>query len=184
MQNFFLTFQIRSESKNSSATVTIRKTYYLTKNFESDWMGAYHFCKSGSMDLVWLEDQKEADNFIQLCNQNINQIVPDVSQNPEIFVGGVAPTSSANWFWFESGLPINFTLAWSPNEPNNIEGIENCLGLIAIKGKFGFNDENCYRVVQQFVCQDIKVVGKGFINSATLPPKKGWWRSSFADFKM
>lgn len=50
---------------NKTTTISMSKTYYLTKIFVTDWMSAFNFLKSVGIDLVWLDDQKEADNFLQ-----------------------------------------------------------------------------------------------------------------------
>lgn len=116
-------------------------------------MGAFEFCKSSGLDLLMLEDQVEADNFLKLCTSNIKQF----DENQKAFVGAVSSVSLTEWFWFESGQKLSYQLAWNPKEPNNSQGRENCASLKAINGKFGFNDVFCYNEYKSFICQDVKM---------------------------
>ena len=44
--------------------------------------------------------------------------------------------------WMRTGVEVNFT-AWGVGEPNNLNGIENCLHMNRLTTEFKWNDLLC-----------------------------------------
>lgn len=132
-------------------------------------MGAFDFCKSCDMELLRLVDLNETLYFLDLCQKNLAKFTPE----PGAYIGGIAPEKSSKtavYTWFETEEKISFNIPWVSGEPNNLNTIENCLGVVSLNGgKFGFADVSCVQAFKQFICQDVRAVSKGMNPNATMP---------------
>ena len=102
------------------------------------------------MDILTLKSEAEADNFLDLLTLHADVLATYIQ------VGAITPTAGTKteWFWASSGDKINFPLKWYYDEPNNINDDEFCLNLIKDgNNRYWFNDENCWKHLQNFVCQ-------------------------------
>lgn len=75
-------------------------------------------------------------------NISTSVLVDDCQQSPwlcSVWTGGIRSTES-DFIWNKNGNRITFT-PWSPGDPNNKEGKENCIEMFAATGEW--NDRKC-----------------------------------------
>jgi Lectin C-type domain len=129
--------------------------YYMSKNLTGTWSEAMVFCKANQMELARFRDRQDVDGFLSLYQKQMNQF-----SEKNIIIGGWSedPLVRRNFYWYETGQLINFTLPWLPGEPNNRDLNENCM-LIGTgtqsNSTLGFIDFPCqYKTKFRFVCQE------------------------------
>ncbi|KAK5973178.1 Lectin protein type II [Trichostrongylus colubriformis] len=109
------------------------------------WAEADEACKSQGAKLASIKN-KEINDFIW----DLAKSFPDgTGPESQIWIGGKKLWGS--WMWID-GTEWDY-LNWSPGEPNNAEGREDCLQILAhsrLNGKW--NDYFCDRKLA-FVCQ-------------------------------
>jgi hypothetical protein len=92
----------------------------------SDWHAADNICQGKNMNLVTFETYAEAEYF---KNQVANKLKPQWDgENKEsrgIWVG-INDLKAEGNFVQVNGVPTP-TLPWSPSDPNNFGGAENCV---------------------------------------------------------
>lgn len=117
------------------------KQYFVPKYVTATWSESRGICQQYGLDIASFEVQDESNRILDLLQSH-----KSAQSQPEAFwVGGVAtiPKSRNGWFWSSSGKSINYMLKWSPNEPNNAGGNENCLAIWNPNGQWEYNDANC-----------------------------------------
>lgn len=139
--------------KEGSSTRMMVKKYYLSTSFQSNWIGAFNFCKSNRMQLVSFANLAEVDRFLALY-----QPIHPTLNSSTIFVDGIIgdTVSRDSWYSFETGTKIDFDLRWGRYQPDNRGGRENCLAIEYLHSVLGFHDYDCdSSATYNFVCQDI-----------------------------
>ncbi|CAO1396932.1 unnamed protein product [Diamesa serratosioi] len=125
------------------------KTYYGTRSLELSWANAFSFCKANDMDLVELETEDEANNFLKMC----------VEQNLEEYyhVGGSSEGISNFWdyYWMTTGAKVSYNLNYKPGELNG-KGTERCLAIGKQPIKYAFCDVSCHSLALRFACQNVE----------------------------
>lgn len=89
------------------------------------------------MDVLSLETEEEADDFLKLCHRQ-----------PELFedltnIGGMSleGKSRDHWYWVKSGNRIVYPMKFAVGEPNNCGGQEYCLTIFKYRTQgFFYND--------------------------------------------
>ncbi len=104
----------------------------------SSWAGARLKCQFLSGDLARVDDS--ATNGI------LASLVP--SAFPEAWLLGSDTASEGVWTW--DAEPMTYT-NWRAGEPNNGNGVENCLALISNQGG-AWDDNNC-NDLKSYICQ-------------------------------
>jgi hypothetical protein len=69
-----------------------------------------------------------------------------------LWIGGSDAESEGTWYWIETGKNIDYNLAWLPNEPNDMQGTQNCITLTKARYGTGFWDRACHKE-EHFLCQ-------------------------------
>ncbi|CAO1396945.1 unnamed protein product [Diamesa serratosioi] len=113
------------------------KTYYASRSVKLSWANAFSFCKANDMNLVELETEYEANNFLKMCTD----------QNLEHWyhIGGSYEGSDSlyDYYWMTTGEKVSYTLSYYPGEPNG-QNKEKCLAIGKQPIKYGFCDVGCY----------------------------------------
>lgn len=143
-------------TKNATSGETITKTYYLSKIFSTDWMGAFNFCKDNNMELVRFIDEAETNNFLKLCETNAKEFKSKLGTH----IGAVTTslTLKTEWYSFETGQKMDWKLLWGVNQPMSTNLNEYCM--IAVpntKGAYQLKSIVCYSFNAWFTCQDVVV---------------------------
>lgn len=66
-----------------------------------------------------------------------------------VWIGGSDQINENDFIWSKSGNSVNLT-QWSPNEPNDYQGNEDCIEMDALHGKW--NDMPCGSTYP-FICE-------------------------------
>lgn len=80
--------------------------------------------------------------YLSFRNISTSVLVDDCQQSPwlcSVWTGGIRSTES-EFIWNKNGNRITFT-PWSPGDPNDKEGNENCIEMFAATGVW--NDRKC-----------------------------------------
>ena len=131
----------------------IVKTYFSSRDLRLHWIEAFMLCRTFDMDLVELPSATESDNFLRLCAQKNSDLNSDFFHIGASYAGlGVN-----EYYWMTTGNRINYALQWGPNQPDNVNGIENCLSIQKQTGSYKFNDMNMDTTSfkHKFICQRI-----------------------------
>ncbi len=104
----------------------------------ASWAGARLQCQFLSGDLARIDDS--ATNGI------LSSLVP--SAFPEAWLLGTDASSEGSWNW--DGQAMTYT-NWRSGEPNNGNGVENCLMLMSNQGGT-WDDRNCNEQLG-YICQ-------------------------------
>lgn len=131
--------------------------------FRADWITAYNFCLKNGMQLAKAESLKESLALTDFCNRYIDKF--DQSYGFAVaFIDGASPSlkSKTDWFNFNTGKKMNFSIPWNKNEPSG--KTEHCFSLINTDRRFYANDASCHewgKLAFQFICEDVRVYSKG-----------------------
>ncbi|KAF9790181.1 hypothetical protein SFRURICE_010841 [Spodoptera frugiperda] len=122
-----------------------QQSFYKVHLSEMSWFEAKRMCALEEASLFYPENEKEAKDVLSFI-QNTTQTIPSIylSLN-DLEIKGVYQTID--------GKPISDVYnKWSPGEPNNNKGEEDCVVLILENGLF--NDGNC-NTTEYFVCKKL-----------------------------
>jgi len=103
-----------------------KKTYYISKYFESNWAEAKGICKAFDLELATFETLHEAESFFK--TQAEADPFPPYSwylpYNNYAHIDGMTTIlgSSSDWYWTNSGIKIPYTMSWAFEQPNNAHG--------------------------------------------------------------
>ncbi|XP_050558947.1 C-type mannose receptor 2 isoform X7 [Spodoptera frugiperda] len=144
----------RSNMSNSGQEIIFRPDYtyiaqqqsfYKVHLSKMTWFEAKRMCALEEASLFYPENEKEAKDVLSFI-QNTTQTIPSIylSLN-DLEIKGVYQTID--------GKPISDVYnKWSPGEPNNNNGEEDCVVLVLENGLF--NDGNC-NTTEYFVCKKL-----------------------------
>lgn len=59
--------------------------------------------------------------------------------------------NSSQFYWLTTGAPATYT-NWLAGEPNNYQGVENCIQWMFRKDNRGWNDWNC-AIEMRYICE-------------------------------
>jgi hypothetical protein len=130
------------------------KTYWLSTHFEAHWIEAKMICSNFGLEFVSIDSINESNHLLGLCDQNISLF--DIWTH----IGGITTVagSKTEWYWVESGKKVNFNLKFDKGQPDNKNGIENCLSIGKAPGNFYYNDIPCSGgAAFKFICQSKEV---------------------------
>lgn len=128
------------------------KIFYLTVDFEANWMDARSFCKTYDMDLVAFETSYELSNFIKFAMKNFFYF------ERWTHIGGISKIAGKHreWYWISTNRKVSYPMTFAAGQPNNYLGRQNCLGISKEEKTFEFQDIDCHgRFEEKFVCQKI-----------------------------
>ena len=127
------------------------KSYYVSRDTQVSWLKAYKTCRDYNMDLVELPTKAEADNFLPLCAQKLNNLTDFY-----FHIGGSYNGVGMNeFYWMTTEKRINYSLNFTPN---NNGGAENCLSVERHPNSFWFNDISILEK-HNYICQHIPKSG-------------------------
>ncbi|XP_050558943.1 macrophage mannose receptor 1 isoform X2 [Spodoptera frugiperda] len=122
-----------------------QQSFYKVHLSKMTWFEAKRMCALEEASLFYPENEKEAKDVLSFI-QNTTQTIPSIylSLN-DLEIKGVYQTID--------GKPISDVYnKWSPGEPNNNNGEEDCVVLVLENGLF--NDGNC-NTTEYFVCKKL-----------------------------
>jgi hypothetical protein len=128
------------------------KVFYLSMDFEGNWMDSRTFCKSYDMDLAQFETSYEFSNFVKFAMKSSFYF------DRWTHIGGISrfKENHREWFWVGKNSPISYPLQFATGQPNNYLGRQNCLGISKEEKTFEFQDIDCHgRFEEKFICQRI-----------------------------
>jgi len=113
-----------------------QKCYKLFQN-KLSWYDAYFYCR------------REGGNLVSVHSKAENEFVARLDSDLwSLWLGAGRERISNTWLWVD-GSPFSFH-NWRKNEPNNFDGIEDCLELW--KDDYVWNDNGCSKRMK-FVCK-------------------------------
>ncbi|KAM4574367.1 galactose-specific lectin nattectin-like [Fundulus diaphanus] len=115
---------------------------YRFENQQKDWYEAENACNGLGGNLASIQTDDEQD-FIS------GFILKKTGSYSSTWVGG--HKEEGEWTWSD-GSPFEFN-NWSPGEPNNVGGNENCME-INLRGRKYVNDANC-DIRLPYVCSGV-----------------------------
>jgi hypothetical protein len=143
----------------NQSVVSYHKIYYLSTHMKASFINAQSYCSSLGLELASFETREESDWFSDIFVASRQVIDPGWC-----FIGGMrifndAALSKANWYWLNSGQKINYDLTWDPQQPDNNNGIQWCLGLSKINSNSTiYADIECYNREESFICQKKELI--------------------------
>lgn len=128
------------------------KIFYLSIDFEGNWMDSRSFCKTYDMDLCQFDTAYEYSNFVKSAMKDFHYF------EKWTHIGGVSKIIGKHreWYWVGKNSKIAYLLTFAPGQPNNYLGRQNCLGISKEEKTFEFQDIDCHgRFEEKFICQRI-----------------------------
>jgi len=132
------------------------KDYYASK-MKLSWFQAWATCQSHGLDFVSLDSKTEAESFRNVLTKNTAL----VDNYYAVYVGATLTQigNYSSYAWVTTNKPLRFNMTWAVGQPNNVGGVQFCLGLsitATVGDVYAFNDLECddatYRFLP-FVCQ-------------------------------
>ncbi|XP_011189391.2 C-type lectin 37Da-like [Zeugodacus cucurbitae] len=122
--------------------VKVGNKYYLVfHDFDLDWFGAAHFCRSYDSDLLTIESKAERDALLEHLKSMFSLV--------RAWTSGNDLSEEGKYMSFNTGRPMIYKF-WAPNEPNNAGDKEDCVQAVLYSGGFHLNDIDCskkFRVI-------------------------------------
>jgi len=133
------------------------KDYYASK-LKLSWFQAWAACQDYGLDFVSLDSKTEADSFRNVLTKNAALVDKSIGVFVGLTVGQIGNYSSC--VWVATNKPLRFNLTWGAGQPNNIGGVQSCMGLsisTTVGDVYAFNDLECDETrFYPFVCQKVK----------------------------
>lgn len=115
---------------------------------QSTWLESVRVCKTFGMDLARFDSATEQSNFIAAAQKKLPSKWPFY-----YWLAGSDIVEKNNWRWAPDDTPINFNLAWAPEQPNNHHNVA-CLSTRAYS-QFQLVAYDCNFIVP-FICQRVQ----------------------------
>lgn len=128
------------------------KIFYLSIEFEANWMDARCFCKTYDMDLAAFDTNYEFTNFQKFSTKSFHYF------DRWTHIGGVSKFVGKHreWSWVTTNKKVSYQMTFAAGQPNNYLGRQNCLGISKEEKTFEFQDIDCHgRFEEKFICQKI-----------------------------
>lgn len=130
------------------------KVFYLSVDFEANWMDARSFCKTYGMDLMSLDTSYEFSNFVKQATKSFFYF------DRWTHIGGISKLvgggKQREWYWISTNRRVSYPLTFAAGQPNNYLGRQNCLGISKEEKTFELQDIDCHgRFEEKFICQKI-----------------------------
>jgi hypothetical protein len=126
----------------------IKKQFYISKQPKT-WLVARGVCHKHDLKLAQLETIEQLNFVIDECKKS------SVCENIEvIFIGMERRGNDDDWFWYDKNTSVAYEIPWAICEPNNLDGIEDCVG-VRIKTSFRLNDYPKTIFVGYFLCEQV-----------------------------
>lgn len=105
------------------------------------------------MEFVSFESEMESNKMLEMCVKNEHLF------GDHTFVGAITVNAGTltDWYWANSGNPLNHKIKFAPGEPNNHRGEEYCMSITHLRGTLDifYNDISCTSDMNPFICQKI-----------------------------
>ncbi|CAB1338855.1 unnamed protein product [Coregonus sp. 'balchen'] len=136
---------------------------HLTKQFHyvdeggKTWEKAQQYCREKYIDLAFISNQEEADEVNRISGKDdvwigLYRDPSPLSGKDDVWIGMYRdPSPPTEWKW-SGGWNSTFRF-WGEDQPNNLNGNQECVSL----WKREMNDDQC-TVQYPFVCFDLNVV--------------------------
>lgn len=128
------------------------KIFYLSTDFDGNWMDSRSFCKTYDMDLASFDTNYEFTSFVKHAMKHSYYF------DKWTHIGGVSKFVGKHreWYWVGSNAKVSYNMIFAPGQPNNYLGRQNCLGISKEEKTFEFQDIDCHgRFEEKFICQRI-----------------------------
>ncbi|XP_039446389.1 perlucin-like isoform X1 [Culex pipiens pallens] len=126
---------------------------YQIPNIRANWFKAVEFCHSIGMQLATVDSRADSESLISFIKSTdkFNE------QACAFWLGGSDLSEEGTFSWQGTGKLVTYT-NWSPGEPNNTNGTEDCIQLVYIprfEQRWTWNDNACKRGYMYFVCESL-----------------------------
>ncbi|XP_046671759.1 aggrecan core protein-like isoform X1 [Homalodisca vitripennis] len=126
-----------------------RKQFHAKTFSKKNWFESFLYCQSNGKQLATIQSKEENEQFFE----EIKKSEGYKNDNKYLFwTAGTDLAKEGEWYWMTTGLPIDGFSDWSPNEPENFEYREHCLGFADRNPKKWF-DADCKKILAYFVCE-------------------------------
>lgn len=126
------------------------KKFMYPTHYVGSWTDAFNICNSFKMNLLSLDSQAEATQFLSIFVANFKLF------DKWTHIGAVTTVkkSPTEWYWVNTRQKVNFPLKFTAGNPDNYLDSERCLVLTIDNENYGFNDNQCHdQAVMKFICQ-------------------------------
>lgn len=103
------------------------------------------------MDIAIFETSSQMLAVREMCNNNASKLTKWLHVGGYTLIGG----SPTDWYWVTTGERVAYAMKWNPSEPNNMNGVEQCLSLENYMYGYNYNDIDCYGHSDQFICEKV-----------------------------
>lgn len=134
-----------------------KKAYYVPRWYRVFWVHARPLCQASGMEILTLDTQSEADNFLNLLNNSA--FLASLRDDGAYHIGAIShtPRTTTDWYWVASRKKTNFVLKFGSGQPDFDGGDDYCLNVYTPswnQPNFGFNDVSCNRRAEvRFICE-------------------------------
>ncbi|XP_058834733.1 clotting factor G beta subunit-like [Topomyia yanbarensis] len=134
-------------SANSAFQLKPKKQYYVNNNREVTFLEAWRLCQSIGQQLATITSEEDSQLIEQAIAKSSNTKGP-------WFIGGTDLGNEGHFVWISTNKPVGYQtgyLNYSPGQPDNAGGNENCLEI----GRWGgvvWNDVPC-EWKQRYICE-------------------------------
>ncbi|CAB3379369.1 Hypothetical predicted protein [Cloeon dipterum] len=116
--------------------------YYVLSTKKLIWEQALLFCKEKGMQLASIETEAE--------NKALYKLIGETKRT--FWASGTDLGSEGTFYWNGTGSKVEGFTNFDKGEPNNFNGTEHCLELVAHDGAIYWNDNNC-NISFDFICE-------------------------------
>ncbi|XP_017783957.1 PREDICTED: C-type lectin 37Da-like [Nicrophorus vespilloides] len=125
------------------------KSYYVESLIKTNFFNAFMFCQRMNMRLLSIATNEEYDHILNILRTQI-QFGPD----SRLWTSGNDLAQEGKFDWLSSGHPVLIN-KWLHKQPDNRDGVENCVDFWNENGVIGLNDDHC-GVLAYFICEKQK----------------------------
>ncbi|XP_039429135.1 lectin subunit alpha-like [Culex pipiens pallens] len=125
---------------------------YFIPNLKANWYKASEFCNSQDMALASVESVEKHQSLVKFIEST-----DKFSNASRFWLGGSDLAEEGTFVWAPTGRLVTFA-AWAENEPNNVNGTENCIEIIHntyVNIRWQWNDHDCRGFTTYFVCESV-----------------------------
>jgi hypothetical protein len=126
----------------------IKKQFFISKQTKT-WTSSRDLCHKHDLKLAQLETIEQLNFVIDECKKS------SVCENIEIiFMGMERRGNDDDWFWYDKNTSVAYEIPWSLGEPNNVDGIEDCVAMEKTKD-YRLKDVLKTKYMGYFLCEQV-----------------------------
>ena len=119
------------------------KYYFLETTEKLNWYAAQHFCRRMGAHLASIESEEELNA--------ISSYLKSINHQGWFWLSGNNLANESKFYWLGTGKEMGYT-CWSPGQPDNAGGNENCVHLWPHNNGFAMNDWQCNQAIH-YICE-------------------------------